>query len=72
MRPVHYVGRPDATSAADAMPRRSFPRRGAGPVGRWMGHMATDENIGQICLQEIASIWQVDAAAVKWVDGRFD
>ena len=34
--------------------------------------MATDQNIGQICLQEIASIWQVDAAAVKWVDGGFD
>ena len=34
--------------------------------------MATDQNIGQIRLQEIASIWQVDAAAVKWVDGGFD
>ena len=28
--------------------------------------------IGQICLQEIASIWQVDDSAVKWVDGGFD
>jgi hypothetical protein len=34
--------------------------------------MATDQNIGQICLQEIASIWQVDDSAVKWVDGGFD
>jgi hypothetical protein len=35
-------------------------------------HMTTDQNIGEICLQEIALIWQVDAAAVKWVDGGFD
>jgi hypothetical protein len=34
--------------------------------------MATDQNIGQICLQEVASVWQVDDAAVKWVDGGFD
>ena len=34
--------------------------------------MATDQSIGQICLQEIASIWQVDASAVEWGDGGFD
>ena len=33
--------------------------------------MATDQNIG-ICLQTIASIWQVDDSAIKWVDHGFD
>jgi hypothetical protein len=34
--------------------------------------MATGQNIGQICLNKIASIWQVDDAAVKWVEQGFD
>jgi hypothetical protein len=34
--------------------------------------MATGQNIGQICLNEIASIWQVDDAAIKWVERGFD
>ena len=33
---------------------------------------ATDHNIGKTCLQTIASIWQVDDAAVKWVDDGLD
>src|SRR5262245_50430377 len=32
----------------------------------------TDQNVGRSCLQTIASIWQVDDSAVKWVDGGFD
>ena len=35
-------------------------------------NMATDQNIGKTCLQTIASIWQVDDLAVKWVNGGFD
>jgi hypothetical protein len=34
--------------------------------------MATGQNIGQICLKEIASIWQVDDAAIEWVEQGFD
>jgi hypothetical protein len=34
--------------------------------------MATDQNIGQICLNKIASIWQVDDAAIEWVERGFD
>src|SRR5262249_41828237 len=34
--------------------------------------MATDQNIGQICLQQISSIWQVDDAAIEWVEQGFD
>src|ERR1700688_686477 len=34
--------------------------------------MATDQNIGEICLKTIASTWQVDDSAIKWVDGGFD
>jgi hypothetical protein len=35
--------------------------------------MTTDhQNIGQICLRKIASIWQVDDAATKWVEQGFD
>jgi type III secretion system-like peptide-binding chaperone len=30
------------------------------------------QSIGDACLQIIASTWQVDKAAVKWVDGGFD
>jgi hypothetical protein len=35
-------------------------------------NMATDQNIGKTCLQTIASIWQVDDSAIKWVDDGFD
>ena len=34
--------------------------------------MATDQNIGDICLKTIASTWQVDDSAIKWVGGGFD
>jgi hypothetical protein len=34
--------------------------------------MATDQNIGEMCLKTIASTWQVDDSAIKWVDGGFD
>jgi hypothetical protein len=34
--------------------------------------MILDEGIGKTCLLTIASIWQVDDSAIKWVDGGFD
>jgi hypothetical protein len=34
--------------------------------------MAKEQSIGEISLQTIASIWQVDDSATKWVDGGFD
>jgi hypothetical protein len=34
--------------------------------------MATGQNIGQICLKEIASVWQVDDAAIERVEQGFD
>jgi hypothetical protein len=34
--------------------------------------MATDQNLGDLCLKAIASTWLVDDAAMKTVDGGFD
>jgi hypothetical protein len=34
--------------------------------------LATEQNIGKTSLQTIASIWQVDDSAIKWVDDGFD
>jgi hypothetical protein len=34
--------------------------------------MSEDQSIGSICLQTIASTWQVDDGATEWVDNGFD
>ena len=35
-------------------------------------NVTTNQNIGKSCLEAIASIWEVDNSAVKWVDRGFD
>lgn len=42
------------------------------PRARRAVNMAADHNIGSICLQTIASTWQVDDSAINWVENGFD
>ena len=61
LRQVYRVADFSLATFKEKLPSKKRPRK-----------LATDQNVGKTCLQTIASIWQVDDSAIKWVDSGFD